>query len=138
MQSCREVSEPEVCNCDCAGYLPELEDHQFGFYAGYLGSAFNLGSIFAAFFWGRLADSIGRRPVFLICIGALALGMFCFAFSPTFWSAVAIRFISGTFMGIPAVAQTYCELQYKCRDNAELPLRNDDFLLKNWPVVVEI
>ena len=53
-------------------YLPQLEDHQFGFFAGYLGSAFNLGSIFAAFFWGRLADAIGRRPVFLICIAALS------------------------------------------------------------------
>ena len=88
-------------------YLPQLEDHQFGFFAGYLGSAFNLGSIFAAFFWGRLADAIGRRPVFLICIAALAIGMLGFAFSPSFWVSVGIRFVSGTFMGIPAVAQTY-------------------------------
>jgi MFS family permease len=88
-------------------YLPDLEPHQLGFRAGYLGSAFNLGSIFAGFFWGRLADSIGRRPVFLVCIGGLATLLFAFAFAPTFWSAVIIRGIAGTFMGIPPLARTY-------------------------------
>ena len=86
-------------------YLPELEEHQLGFRAGYLGSAFNLGSIFAGFFWGRLADTIGRRPVFLVSIGGLATLLFAFAFAPTFWSAVIIRGIAGTFMGIPPLAR---------------------------------
>ena len=89
------------CCADGTADLPELEPHQYGFRAGYLGSAFNLGSIFAGFLWGRLADSIGRRPVFLTCLGGLAVFLFAFAFAPTFWSAVFIRGIAGTFMGIP-------------------------------------
>ena len=91
----------------CCSDLPELEPHQYGFRAGYLGSAFNLGSIFAGFFWGRLADAIGRRPVFLMCVGGLAVLLFAFAFAPTFWSAVVIRGLAGTFMGIPPVVRTY-------------------------------
>lgn len=49
-------------------FFPELSDTELGFEAGYLASAFHLGSFFGSIMWGRLADKYGRRPILLIGI----------------------------------------------------------------------
>ena len=43
-----------------------------GFSAGSLASAYNLAGLFSGFFWGRVSDSHGRRPVLLF--GLLSTG----------------------------------------------------------------
>jgi len=38
--------------------------------------------------WSRLSDYIGRKPVILTGLFGLALSMYCFALSKTFWGLV--------------------------------------------------
>ena len=59
-----------------------------------------IGAIFGAFVYGRLADVIGRRPVFLISIVTFTLGVFGMIFTPDSpqygWIyIVAFRFLIG-------------------------------------------
>ena len=49
--------------------------------------------------WGRLSDYYGRRPVLLFGPLGLALSMYGFGLSKTFWQLCIFRFLQGTFNG---------------------------------------
>lgn len=49
-----------------------VAEDDVGFSAGSLASAYNLAGLFSGFFWGRVSDSYGRRPVLLF--GLLSTG----------------------------------------------------------------
>jgi MFS family permease len=44
-----------------------------------------IGQFFGAFFWGSMADKIGRKPVFMITLAITTLFGIAITFSPTFW-----------------------------------------------------
>lgn len=71
-------------------YSPFLRTGK-GFYAGYVASAYAFGRFVGGYATGRVADSIGRKPV--IIGGLLSIMVFSLAFglSPTFSFAVASR-----------------------------------------------
>ena len=50
-------------------------------------SAYSLGNFFADPLWGRLSDSIGRRPVLMITIAGHGLSNLALAFAPTISAA---------------------------------------------------
>jgi MFS family permease len=49
-----------------------VAEEDVGFSAGSLASAYNLAGLFSGFFWGRISDTYGRRPVLLF--GLLSTG----------------------------------------------------------------
>ena len=75
--------------------------------AGYLGSAFFVGSFTGSLMWGWLSDILGRRPVMLFGLcGTIASELF-FGFSQNFAWALAARFTWGFLNGNIGVAKTY-------------------------------
>ena len=65
----------------------------------WLFSAFSLGQFIGEPFWGRLSDRIGRKPVLIITITAVALSYGALAFAPNIIAAFVIRFLTGIFAG---------------------------------------
>ena len=62
-------------------FLPDLADDELGWRAGYLGASFNVGQLFGAVVWGRLADTYGRRPCMLIGLAGTMASILMFGFS---------------------------------------------------------
>lgn len=62
-------------------------------------SAFFMAESLTVFQTGRLSDIYGRRPVLLLGPLGLAMSMFGFGLSKTFWSLFILRCAQGAFNG---------------------------------------
>lgn len=80
---------------------------QVGYYAGYLGSVFSVASFLSSFWWGRLSDRWGRRPVLLFgCVGGI-ISSALFGFSKNLTMALVARFLAGALNGNIGVVKGY-------------------------------
>ncbi|KAF9525662.1 major facilitator superfamily multidrug-resistance, DHA1 sub-family [Crepidotus variabilis] len=74
-------------------------ESQVGYYVGIMQSVFFLTQAFTVLHWSRLSDSIGRKPVILTGLFGLAISMYCFGLSTTFWGLVLSRSLNGALNG---------------------------------------
>ncbi|TFK34910.1 major facilitator superfamily domain-containing protein [Crucibulum laeve] len=70
---------------------------QVGYYAGLMESIRQLISFITVMYWSRLSDLIGRKPILLLGTSALAVSMFSFGLSKTFWGLVISRCVFTAF-----------------------------------------
>jgi MFS family permease len=78
-----------------------------GYYAGYIGSTFSIAGFLSSFWWGRLSDRYGRRPILLFgCVGGLISNLL-FGFSKSLEMAIATRFAAGVLNGNIGVVKGY-------------------------------
>ena len=88
-------------------FYPDLSIKELGYKAGFLGSAFSLGSLCGNFMWGLAADRYGRRPALLGGLIGTVISAILFGFSPTFVVALLARFLWGFLNGNIGVSKTY-------------------------------
>ncbi|HEY2154464.1 MAG TPA: MFS transporter, partial [Isosphaeraceae bacterium] len=67
---------------------------------GLLGSAYLVGAVLGALFFGYLTDRMGRKKLFTITLGLYLVAAFLTAFSWDFWSFAVFRFFTGAGIGV--------------------------------------
>ena len=73
------------------GYGVAEED--VGYSAGSLASAYNLAQVCSGFFWGRVSDTYGRRPVLLFGLLSTGATVVWFGLAGSLSSAIAARVV---------------------------------------------
>jgi MFS family permease len=73
----------------------QLSNEQVGLAA----TAYLLGAVLGALFFGWLADRMGRRLLFFVTLGVYALATIATAFSFDIWSFALFRFLTGAGIG---------------------------------------
>lgn len=66
---------------------------------GFAGSAYLLGAVLGAMFFGWLTDRLGRKKLFFITLSVYLLATAATAFSWDFWSFLLFRFLTGAGIG---------------------------------------
>jgi MFS family permease len=66
---------------------------------GWAGSAYVGGAVLGALFFGRLADRLGRKPLFLATLSVYLVATLLTALTFDFWSFVFCRFLTGFGIG---------------------------------------
>lgn len=89
--------------------LPFYGEHfQAGpFVVAMMMASYSLGQFVAAPFWGRLSDTIGRRPVLIISLFGAALSYVWLGFASTLWMLFAARTVGGLMAGNISTAFAY-------------------------------
>ncbi|PBL04129.1 major facilitator superfamily multidrug-resistance, DHA1 sub-family [Armillaria gallica] len=82
------------------------DETKTGYYAGFIESAFYIAESLSVFYWGRLSDRFGRKPILLLGPLGLTFAMLGFGLSSNFWSLVLFRFAQGVFNGNIGVSKT--------------------------------
>jgi DHA1 family tetracycline resistance protein-like MFS transporter len=70
-------------------------------------SAYAIGSFFGEPFWGRLSDTVGRKPVLISTVSGNCLCYLALAFAPNIYVAFLVRLLGGMASGNGAVIQGY-------------------------------
>eukprot|EP00966_Prymnesium_polylepis_P225599 5218981-Prymnesium_polylepis.1 len=71
-----------------------------GTWAGLLTSVFNLASVPAGIYWGRLSDRVGRRPCMTVLLCGSAVSIILFGLSRSLVQATLARCLGGLFSGM--------------------------------------
>lgn len=87
--------------------VPLLGTIGVGALTGLVTSAFTVAQLLSAPLWGRLSDSIGRRPVLQISLAASAIAFTIFAFADSLWLLLLSRLVQGAGGGTVGVIQAY-------------------------------
>lgn len=86
--------------------LPDVPINQLGYYAGLVESTFAFVQFMTIFFWGRLSDRIGRKPVLLFGLLGTFLSVNCFGLAKSLPAMIIARSISGLMNGNIAVLKS--------------------------------
>jgi DHA1 family tetracycline resistance protein-like MFS transporter len=81
-------------------------------------AVYSLMQLFAAPFWGRISDRIGRRPVLMVSLAANILAYLWLGFASALWMLYAARALAGLCAGNIAAAQAYIADVTKPEDRA--------------------
>ncbi|KAL7792439.1 major facilitator superfamily domain-containing protein [Trichoderma ceciliae] len=83
-----------------------LPDSDVGFYSGLIESLFSATQMVVLYFWGYLADTIGRKPVLLWTLIGMTVATFFFTVATSIWQMILFRCIAGVFSGSGLVIRT--------------------------------
>jgi MFS family permease len=70
-------------------------------------SAYAIGGFFGEPFWGRLSDTVGRKPILISTVCGNCLCYLALAFAPNIYVAFFVRLLGGMASGNGAVIQGY-------------------------------
>ncbi|KAJ7702315.1 major facilitator superfamily domain-containing protein [Mycena rosella] len=79
---------------------------KIGFYSGLVESAFAISQTLTIYYWAKLSDVIGRRPIILACALGLALVTVLFGLCTSLTQILFVRMLAGFFAGNVAVYHT--------------------------------
>ncbi|CAZ79526.1 unnamed protein product [Tuber melanosporum] len=91
---------------EMTGAFPEVDQRRVGLYVGIVASSFATAQFATNFFWGRLSDRIGRKPVILFGTLATAACFMAFGFCRTLWQAIVVQAIMGLVNGNAGIVST--------------------------------
>ncbi|TVT99581.1 hypothetical protein EJB05_55009, partial [Eragrostis curvula] len=83
------------------------KEEDIGLYAGFLGASYFVGRFFASFFWGVVADRIGRKPIIIFSVISVIIFNTLFGLSVKYWMAITTRLILGALNGMLAPIKAY-------------------------------
>lgn len=83
-----------------------LAESDVGFYSGLIESLFSVIQVFVFILWGRLADSIGRKPVMIITLTGMIVGTMAYTMATTIPQMILFRCLAGVFSGSRLVMRT--------------------------------
>ncbi|WVO13940.1 hypothetical protein L204_101565 [Cryptococcus depauperatus] len=76
---------------------------QIGFYSGLVESVFAFAEFFAVYYWAKLSDKIGRKPVLLFGLVGIAITGPLFGLARSLWTMILFRSLCGALNGNVAV-----------------------------------
>ena len=85
--------------------VSDTDTNNAGPYAGLLAAAFMIGRATTSFFWGRMADTYGRRTVLYLSLTASAIFSIQFGLSTSFIMAFFWRFLLGASNGVAGISK---------------------------------
>lgn len=88
--------------CMCTGG----DINEAGYVSGFIASSFMVGRLLSSFYWGRVADRIGRKPVFYIASVSIAAMSLMFGFSVNIYMAVVARLLLGLMNPVSGLIKT--------------------------------
>eukprot|EP01132_Coremiostelium_polycephalum_P003810 gene3810-4740_t len=81
--------------------------NKVGYYAGFVASSFSLSQFFSSYFWGKMSDRFGRKPILLYgSIGSM-LSSFGVGLSGSLPLLIIMRSVNGLLNGNTGVVKTY-------------------------------
>ncbi|KAH6606900.1 hypothetical protein Trco_006053 [Trichoderma cornu-damae] len=83
-----------------------LPDSDVGFYSGLIESLFSATQMIVLYFWGHLADTVGRKPVLVSSLIGMTAATFFFTVATSIWEMILFRCIAGVFSGSGLVIRT--------------------------------
>ncbi|KAF8429016.1 major facilitator superfamily domain-containing protein [Tirmania nivea] len=86
--------------------FPGVDPNKVGLYVGVIASGFAAAQVATNFFWGRLSDRIGRKPVILFGTLGTAAGFLAFGYVKSLWQAVVVQAFIGVVNGNAGVVST--------------------------------
>ncbi|KAL7266231.1 hypothetical protein RUND412_011231 [Rhizina undulata] len=94
-------------------YLPDMvsrfanaDTDKVGVLVGVIASSFAAAQFATNFYWGRLSDSIGRKPVVLLSTLLTTVCFVAFGFCRTLWQVVAVQALMGAINGNAGIVST--------------------------------
>jgi len=82
--------------------LPE----NVGFWTGTIESLFSFVQMFLIIFYGRIADTFGRKPVLVFSLAGIAAASALFGMSAKLWQMIVFRCLAGLFAGSSVTIRT--------------------------------
>ncbi|KAM9960428.1 hypothetical protein ACTFIW_009568 [Dictyostelium discoideum] len=78
-----------------------------GYYAGFIASSFSAAQFLSSFFWGKMADRLGRKPILIFGSIGSVISLFCIGTSKSLVMLILSRSINGLLNGNIGVIKTY-------------------------------
>ncbi|KAM9983701.1 hypothetical protein ACTFIY_000409 [Dictyostelium cf. discoideum] len=78
-----------------------------GYYAGFIASSFSAAQFLSSFFWGKMADRLGRKPILIFGSIGSVISLICIGTSKSLVILILSRSINGLLNGNIGVIKTY-------------------------------
>ncbi|KAN0009059.1 hypothetical protein ACTFIU_008950 [Dictyostelium citrinum] len=78
-----------------------------GYYAGFIASSFSAAQFLSSFFWGKMADKLGRKPILIFGSVGSVISLLCIGTSKSLIVLILSRSLNGLLNGNIGVIKTY-------------------------------